>query len=81
MNFISSCKDGLSRRLNMTSTTSTTSSTHDRVEGKVHEVKGAVKEKIGQATNNPNLQDEGTAEKINGTVERKVGDIKKVFGK
>jgi uncharacterized protein YjbJ (UPF0337 family) len=62
-------------------TTSTTTSTHDRVEGKVHEVKGAIKEKIGQATNNPNLQDEGTAEKINGTVERKVGDIKKVFGK
>jgi len=50
------------------------------VEGKVHEVKGAIKEKIGHATNNPNLQDEGTAEKVNGTVERKVGDIKKVFG-
>jgi uncharacterized protein YjbJ (UPF0337 family) len=63
----------------MTNTTPTTS-THDRVEGKVHEVKGAIKEKIGQATNNPNLQDEGTAEKISGTVERKVGDIKKVFG-
>jgi uncharacterized protein YjbJ (UPF0337 family) len=61
--------------------TTPTSSTHDRVEGKVHEVKGAVKEKIGQATNNPNLQDEGTAEKINGTVERKVGEVKKVFGK
>jgi uncharacterized protein YjbJ (UPF0337 family) len=62
-------------------TTTTTTSTHDRVEGQVHEVKGAIKEKIGQATNNPNLQDEGTAEKLNGTIERKVGDIKKVFGK
>jgi uncharacterized protein YjbJ (UPF0337 family) len=65
----------------MTSETSTTSSTHDRVEGKVHEVKGAVKEKIGQATNNPNLQDEGTAERIGGTVEKKIGEVKKVFGK
>jgi uncharacterized protein YjbJ (UPF0337 family) len=62
-------------------TTTPTTSTHDRVEGKVHEVKGAIKEKIGQATNNPNLQDEGTAEKVNGTVERKVGEVKKVFGK
>jgi uncharacterized protein YjbJ (UPF0337 family) len=61
-------------------TTAPTTSTHDRVEGKVHEVKGAVKESIGKATNNPNLQDEGTAEKINGTVERKVGEVKKVFG-
>ena len=64
----------------MTSTTSTTSSTHDHVEGSVHEAKGAVKEKIGQITNNPNLQDEGTAEKIDGKIEKKVGDVKKVFG-
>jgi len=64
----------------MTSATSTTTSTHDRVEGKVHEVKGAIKEKIGQATNNPDLQDEGTAERVDGVIERKVGDIKKVFG-
>lgn len=65
----------------MTSATTATTSTHDRVEGKVHEVKGAIKEKIGEATNNPNLQNEGTAERIQGTVERKVGDIKKVFEK
>jgi uncharacterized protein YjbJ (UPF0337 family) len=58
-----------------------TTSTHDKVEGKVHEVKGSVKEKVGEMTNNPNLQDEGTAERINGTVERKVGEVKKVFGK
>jgi uncharacterized protein YjbJ (UPF0337 family) len=65
----------------MTSATSTTTSTHDKVEGKVHEVKGAIKEKIGQATNDPNLQDQGTAERIDGIIEKKVGDIKKVFGK
>ena len=57
------------------------SSTKDKVEGKGHEVKGAVKEKIGQVTNNPNLEDEGTAEKVGGKVQKKVGDIKKVFEK
>jgi uncharacterized protein YjbJ (UPF0337 family) len=65
----------------MTSATTTSTSTHDRVEGKVHEVKGAVKEKIGKLTNDPKLQDEGTAERIDGIVEKKVGDVKKIFGK
>lgn len=59
----------------------TTSGTHDRVEGKVHEVKGAVKEQIGKATNNPNLQDEGTAEKLTGKVESTVGKVKNAFNK
>jgi len=65
----------------MTASTTTTSGTHDQVEGKVHEVKGHLKEKIGHATNNPQLEDEGTAERISGVVEKKVGDIKKVFDK
>jgi uncharacterized protein YjbJ (UPF0337 family) len=78
---VSSGKDWNPRRIQMTSSTTTTSSTHDRVEGKVHEVKGAVKEKVGQVTNNPQLQDEGTVEKFNGKVENKVGQVKKVFGK
>jgi uncharacterized protein YjbJ (UPF0337 family) len=56
-----------------------TTSTHDEVEGNVHEAKGTIKQKIGQLTNNPNLEDEGTAERINGTVERKIGQVKKVF--
>jgi uncharacterized protein YjbJ (UPF0337 family) len=65
----------------MSTSTEPTTSTHDRVEGKAHEVKGAIKEKIGHLTNNPELEDEGTAERIDGTIERKVGDVKKVFGK
>jgi uncharacterized protein YjbJ (UPF0337 family) len=56
-------------------------STKDKVQGTVHEVKGAVKEKIGQMTNNPDLADEGTAEKIGGKVQKKVGDVEKVFEK
>ena len=56
-------------------------STKDKVEGKAHELKGAVKEKLGRATNNPNLEDEGTVEKIGGKVQKKVGDIEKVIEK
>jgi uncharacterized protein YjbJ (UPF0337 family) len=61
-------------------TTKPTTGTQDEAHGKFHEVKGAIKEKIGQVTNNPDLQDEGTAEKVGGTVEKKVGQVKKVFG-
>jgi uncharacterized protein YjbJ (UPF0337 family) len=56
-------------------------STKDKVEGKAHEVKGAIKEKLGRATNNPDLETEGTAEKIGGKVQKKVGDIEKVVEK
>jgi uncharacterized protein YjbJ (UPF0337 family) len=56
-------------------------STKDKIEGKAHELKGAVKEKIGQVTNDPDLQDEGTAERIGGKVQKKIGDIEKVFEK
>jgi uncharacterized protein YjbJ (UPF0337 family) len=55
-------------------------STKDKIEGTVHDAKGTIKEKIGQATGNPDLQDEGTAEKIGGKVQKKVGDVEKVLG-
>jgi uncharacterized protein YjbJ (UPF0337 family) len=57
------------------------SSTHDKVEGAAKEVAGKVKEEVGKAIGNPDLQDRGTAEKVAGKVEQKVGDVKKVFGK
>lgn len=55
-------------------------STKDKASGKFHEVKGAVKEKVGSALNDPELAAEGTDEKTGGTIEKKVGDVKKVFG-
>ena len=55
-------------------------SVKDKVAGAAHEVKGAVKEKVGQATNDPNMQDEGTAEKFGGKVQKKVGDVEKALG-
>lgn len=57
------------------------SSTKDKIEGNLDQAVGTVKEKAGQATNNPDLQDRGTAQKISGKVQDKVGDIKKVFEK
>jgi uncharacterized protein YjbJ (UPF0337 family) len=57
------------------------SSTRDKIKGTVSQIKGAVKEKAGQASGDPDLQDRGTAEKLGGTIQKKVGDVKKVFGK
>lgn len=56
-------------------------STKDKVQGTTHQVKGAVKEKIGQVTNNPNLQAEGVDEKTGGKIQKKIADIEKVFEK
>jgi len=56
-------------------------STKDQVKGKMHEVKGKVKEKAGKAIGNPNLEQEGQDEKIGGTVQKKVGQVEKVFDK
>ena len=55
-------------------------STKDQVKGKVHEVKGAVKEKVGHATNDPNLEAEGQDEQVAGTIQKKIGQIEKVAG-
>jgi uncharacterized protein YjbJ (UPF0337 family) len=57
------------------------SSTTDQVTGKLHEIKGDLKQKAGQVTNNPNLEAEGQTEKIAGKVQKKIGQIEKVFEK
>jgi len=49
--------------------------------GKAHEAKGAVKEKVGNATNNPNLAARGQDEKIAGKVQNKAGQVEKVLEK
>ena len=56
-------------------------STEDQIKGKLHEVKGNAKEKTGQLTNNPRLANEGTDEKVAGVVQKKIGQIEKVFEK
>jgi len=56
-------------------------STKDQVEGKLHEVKGAVVEAAGKVTNSPDLMRKGQAETVAGKVQKKVGQIEKVFDK
>jgi uncharacterized protein YjbJ (UPF0337 family) len=56
-------------------------STTDQVEGTLHEVKGDVKATVGQVTKNPNLTDQGRAEQVAGKVQKKVGQVEKVFEK
>jgi uncharacterized protein YjbJ (UPF0337 family) len=55
------------------------SSMKDQIEGTVHEVKGTVKEAVGKAAGRPDVMDAGTAEKLTGKVQKKLGQVKKVF--
>jgi len=56
-------------------------STGNEIAGRVHEVKGKIKEKVGQLTNEPDLKAEGFGEKIAGKVRKKIGQLEKVFEK
>ena len=56
-------------------------STHDQVQGKYHEAKGKVKEKVGEMTNNPNLQAKGAGEKLAGKIQNKIGHVQEVIKK
>ena len=55
-------------------------STKDKARGRFHEVKGKIKEKVGRATNNPDLEAEGQVEKIGGKVQKKIGQVEKTLG-
>ena len=57
------------------------SSTQDQAEGKFHQIKGKIKEVAGELSDNPELEAEGTGEKIAGKVQGKIGQVKKVLGK
>jgi uncharacterized protein YjbJ (UPF0337 family) len=56
-------------------------STKDQLEGALHEVKGALKEKVGQVVKSPSLKSDGQAEKVRGKIQKKVGQVEKVFEK
>ena len=56
-------------------------STENEIAGKVHEVKGTIKEKVGELTNDPDLEGEGIGEKIAGKVQKKLGQVEKALGK
>jgi uncharacterized protein YjbJ (UPF0337 family) len=52
----------------------------DEIAGRVHEVKGTIKEKVGELTNDPDLEGEGIGEKMDGKVQKKIGQVEKVLG-
>jgi uncharacterized protein YjbJ (UPF0337 family) len=56
-------------------------STENEIAGKVHEIKGTIKQKVGQLTNDPGLEGEGIGEKIAGKVQKKIGQLEKVIEK
>jgi len=56
-------------------------STEDKTTGKLHEVKGAIKQNAGELTSSPNLEADGRAEKNTGKVQNVVGKIEKAVGK
>ncbi|WP_373498258.1 CsbD family protein [Desulfococcus sp.] len=57
------------------------SSTKDNAEGKMHQVKGKVKETVGKAVGNQDLEAEGKVEKLHGKVQEKLGQVEKVVSK
>ena len=57
------------------------SSTKDNAEGKMHQVKGTVKEVAGRLVGNKDLESEGKDEHTDGKIQEKLGEIKKVMDK
>ena len=56
-------------------------STRDQIAGSVDEVKGKVKEKAGHLVGNTRLEDEGRSQNVAGRIQKKVGQIERVFEK
>ena len=56
-------------------------STKDNAEGKMHQVKGKIKETVGKAVGNDDLEAEGKDENLGGKVQEKIGQVEKVLGK
>jgi uncharacterized protein YjbJ (UPF0337 family) len=58
-----------------------TTGTKNEIAGNMHELKGKIKTKVGQLTNDPSLKIEGVGEKIAGKVQKKVGQAQKAVDK
>jgi uncharacterized protein YjbJ (UPF0337 family) len=57
------------------------SSTTDKIEGNAKVASGKVKEVAGKLVRSPDLQDRGIAEQAEGRVQKKIGEVKKVFNR
>lgn len=49
----------------------------DEIKGKLHNIKGRVKEAAGAITGDKKTQAEGLAERVGGAVREKVGEVKR----
>jgi uncharacterized protein YjbJ (UPF0337 family) len=56
-------------------------SSRGRTMGKLHEIEGIMKEVVGRATNNPDLETFGTVEKSVGKIQHWIGRAEKTIGK
>ena len=54
------------------------SSTKDNIEGKMHLVKGKIKEVVGKVVKNSELEAEGKVENLEGKVQEKISQLKKI---
>ncbi len=57
------------------------SSTYDKAAGTGKNIAGRAKEAAGKVLGNPRLQAKGQADQVEGRMQKKIGEIKKVFGK
>ena len=48
----------------------------DQVKGRVEQAKGSIKETVGEAVGNPNLESEGAADKVAGKTQATYGNVK-----
>jgi uncharacterized protein YjbJ (UPF0337 family) len=51
----------------------------DQIKGVAKDIKGDVKKGIGEATDNKSLVDEGNLDKVEGKIQKGVGDLKDKF--
>jgi uncharacterized protein YjbJ (UPF0337 family) len=58
-----------------------TQSAHDQIAGRLHELKGKLKETAGKVVNDRKLTAEGRSEYIAGKIQKKIGQIEQVFEK
>lgn len=54
-------------------------STQDKAEGHAKDAKGKLKEGAGRIAGRPDIEAEGRGDQAEGKVQKKVGDVKKVF--
>jgi uncharacterized protein YjbJ (UPF0337 family) len=57
------------------------SSIRDKIEGKMHQVKGKIKNAVGRGTNNRKLEVDGKTETFDGKFQQKIGWLKHLVKK